>query len=103
MRLIERMKALHEEYINRYGVVGGNVGASAVKRCISICGTKQNPHLIRKGEDKKIMNEIDRWEYFELQKERDTLMYADDTDYGDILRIESQMDHLESRYDDDWF
>lgn len=35
-KLISELKEEHEGFINRYGIVGGNVPASIVKRCMGI-------------------------------------------------------------------
>ncbi len=35
-KLISELKEEHEGFINRYGIVGGNVPASIVKRCMNI-------------------------------------------------------------------
>lgn len=35
-KLISRLEEEHEGFINRYGIVGGNVPASIVKRCMNI-------------------------------------------------------------------
>lgn len=42
--IVEKLEELHEHYINRDGIVGGNIGALAIKNAIEIvkeCGTDE--------------------------------------------------------------